>query len=202
MLPPDIFTDEVLIELAPEVRLTAIGLRLHADDQGRESARTEMVKAAVWPLSEEITLEVLETHLLRLDQAGYITLYAAAGRTYYAITEWPAVSHAARSRHPAPPAPSTRPSFQSTSGSSPEDFTAGERERAESENGEGEGAWRDAEGISGNSKLPPSKFCPEHPVGTYKPCGPCGTARQQASIWDARKRAQAQAEFDDVDPTH
>jgi hypothetical protein len=205
-LPVDIFTDERLIELPHEVRLTAIGLRLNADDHGRGSARRELLKAAVWPLTESITLDVIESHLVDLDDLEYIHLYKADGRELYSVTDWPAVSHPIPSKFPAPPAPADRARRPEFSGAPLAGLSAGEREseresgwRDPAEGEEGEGAWRDAEGLAGNPHAAPSKFCHEHPRGTLQPCGPCGTAREQNKLWEKRKRAQARAEFEGTD---
>lgn len=159
-VPPDIFTDEDLMALPIPVRLTAIGLRLHADDYGRESTNTALLKASLYPTTAEISEEVLIEHLLQLEEAGYIALYHDASRTYYALADWPAPSHPKRSKFPEPP-PSA---FQKTAGRSLEDFSAWERE------GEREG-----ESPAG---IPPSPFCPVHrPNGTRNDCRHCGTAR-------------------------
>ncbi|MCU1418696.1 MAG: hypothetical protein JWP32_2870 [Schumannella sp.] len=169
-LPPDIFTDEDLMLLAPEVRLTGIGLRLHADDEGRESTTWWMLKASIWPGHPEITEDVLVDHLLLLDAAGYIGIYQAAGRTYYAVREWPSVSHREPSKHPAPPADL----FRNRSGTSPEDFPAWEREG-------GRGREGAAERPAG---MPPSPFCRVHqPLGTEADCRHCGTARLAHDQW-------------------
>ncbi|MGV3712240.1 hypothetical protein [Pseudolysinimonas sp.] len=160
-VPPDIFTDEDLMQLPIPVRLTAIGLRLHADDHGRESTTTALLKASLYPTTEEISEEEIVEHLLLLDEAGYIGIYADGSRSYYALADWPAAQHPKASKFPPPP-PET---FMKTSGSPPEDVMAWERE--------GEGA---SEG--GPAGVPPSPFCPVHrPNGTRRDCRHCGTAR-------------------------
>ncbi len=174
MLPPDIFTDEDLIALPIDVRLTAIGLRMHADDHGRETTTPWMVRAAIWPGHPEMTEDVLIEHMLTLDDAGYIGIYSAGERTYYALRDWPSVSHPAPSRHPAPPADL----FRNRSGTGPDSFSAGERgserERETSEE------WRE-ESPAG---IPPSPFCRIHqPYGTERNCRHCGTARLAHEQW-------------------
>jgi hypothetical protein len=34
----------------------------------------------------------------------------------------------------------------------------------------------------------PPLGCPEHPHGTFKDCGPCGTARRRHDRWVAQER--------------
>ena len=168
MLPPDIFTDERLAILPHAVRLTAIGLRANADNWGRESANPALVKAALWPLMDSVTIEDVFDHLCTLRDAEYLWLYEDGERWVYALVDWPAVSHKSdeRARFPPPPAPS---------GSPPETFSAGETE--------GEGEEEPAVGYSPGS-LPPSRYCPQHrPHGTFARCGPCGTARERHARW-------------------
>lgn len=169
-LPPDIFTDELLLNLPLEVRWTAIGLRMHADDFGRETANARLIASSVWPLNPEMTDETVEEHLLDLDEAGYIVIYAAAGRTFYAIADWPSVSHPVRSKFPPPPE-----RLQSASGASPEHFSAVEGERE----------WRASGGAGeGPAGIPPSPFCKLHqPSGTHANCRHCGTARLAHEQW-------------------
>ncbi len=178
MLPPDIFTDERLAVLPHTVRLTAIGLRANADNWGRESANPALVKATLWPLRADVTAEDVFDHLVTLREVGYLHLYEAEdGRWVYALVDWPAVSHKTdeRCRFPAPP-----------SGDLPETFSAGEEER--------EGGEEPAFGYLPGS-VPPSRFCPEHrPMGTFKKCGPCGTARAQLAIWQEGAEAHAREE--------
>lgn len=191
MLPPDIFTDELLIDLPLEVRWTAVGLRMHADDHGRETANPLLLKSSIWPASPEITPDSIVDHLLLLDQVGYIAIYAAGGRNFYAVAEWPVVSHPARSRIPEPPAGA----FQSASGGPPESFSAGER----GERDEREWAAGAEERPPGSAlDLSPSPFCKIHqPNGTTNDCRHCGTARLAHDHWIERRRAEERARMDD-----
>ena len=168
-LLPDQFRDERLLPLPVHTRLTAIGLRLYADDEGRELATPLMIKSALWPLDRDVTEEHVEEHLLQLDEVGYLQLYALQARTFFAITDWPRVDGPVPSRFPAPP----------PSESNPDPLRVEEeRERAERESGSASGSAR-AESPSApdpDTGLP-SPFCPAHPVGTFAPCRNCGTAR-------------------------
>jgi len=150
--------------LPPVVRLTAIGLRLHADDQGRENANQRLLWASIWPLSEDVSEGDLILHLLTLEEAGYITVYSVGPRAYYQIVDWPKVDHGKPSRLPAPPL------RESSRESNREAFSAVE--------GESEGEWREESPpprtIPGSL---PSPFCRAHPDGVDQPCRNCGTAR-------------------------
>jgi hypothetical protein len=199
---PEMFRNEDLLSLSVATRLTAVGLRLYADDHGRESTTPALIKAALWPMDEEITDSVIITHLLELAYADYLAIYQVGPRSYFQLTEWPRVDHPAVSR--IPPAPLRNPS-----GNVPDGFAAGEGERRESgEGGEGEGAWRDAEWVresveGENSRTdpdsPPSPFCRSHPQGINAPCRNCGTARLRHRLWSDQQLAPTRPTFREAD---
>lgn len=168
-LPHDLWTDEDLIALPLTVKWTAVGLRMHADDEGRESVTDWMLRPSIWPGDADMTEELLVDHLLLLAEAGVIGLFESGGRTYYQMRSWPSVSHPQQSKHPQPP-PEL---FQNFAGSPPEDFSAGEGERGERGTSE--------ESPAG---IPPSPFCLVHqPNGTRQNCRHCGTARLAHEQW-------------------
>ena len=170
-LPPDIFADEDLMALPIAARMTGIGLRLHADDYGRETTNTMLLKASLWPATDEITEETLVEHLLQLDEAGYIVLYSDGAKSYYAIVDWPATSHPKPSKCPPPPPAA----FQRSAGEPLDDRSAWERE------GGSEGEAR--------AGIPPSPFCRIHqPAGTRRDCRHCGTARLAHEQWVRENR--------------
>lgn len=174
-LPLDLWTDESLIELPLTVKWTAVGLRQHADDHGRETITDWMLRPSIWPGEQQMTEELLVDHLLQLDEVGYIGLYTVGAKTYYTLRQWPAVSHPAPSKHPAPP-PDL---FQKFAGSHPDDFSAGERASGR----EGETSAERPAGI------PPSPFCRAHqPAGTTRDCRHCGTARLAHEQWIREQR--------------
>lgn len=172
-VPPDLFTDERLIALPMAVKLTAVGLRLQADDQGRETATTWQLKSNIWPGTAEVTEDALVEHLLLLEDVGYIQLYSDSTRTYYQVLDWPVPSHPARSKYPDPPR-------RNRDGMPTESFPAGERERA----GESE-AWERPPGV------PPSPFCRVHqPAGSNGvPCVRCRDARFVYDQWIREQQA-------------
>lgn len=174
-IPPDLWTDEDLIALPLPVKWTAVALRMHADDHGRETVTDWMLRPSLWP-GDPITADDLVEHLLMLDEVGYVGLYSDERRTYYQVRDWPSVSHPRDSRHPAPP-PDL---FQRFAGGSPAARSAWE--------GDGE------RGSSGDrerpASVPPSPFCRVHqPNGTEEDCRHCGTARLANQQWLAEERA-------------
>lgn len=185
-MPADLFTDEDLSILPPDVKVTALGLHLHADDQGRESTTLWRLRAAIWAGHPEVTEETLVEHLLQLDELGFIGIYSVGERTYYAIRVFPAPSHPKPSKHPAPPADL----FQRTAGSPPDDRSAWERESAEQERARGESPRWTTAGI------PPSPFCRDHqPAGSGgKPCVHCQDARLAHEMWIREDRAAGRSQ--------
>ncbi|MDQ1205061.1 hypothetical protein QE377_001420 [Microbacterium sp. SORGH_AS 862] len=180
---PDAFLKPRLLMLSPQARLTEIGLRLYADNYGRELAMSRLLTAAIFPLDRDMREEDMDRILLELDDAGCIVLYSASGQDYYQMTDWPAVQHpGAKSNHPDPP------------DSSHEPFMNGSREL----HGEGEGV-RVSEGERASESggglhdtlMPPSPFCNAHRAtgGTDTPCRACGRARMQRKVFDDQQMA-------------
>lgn len=189
-LPPDILLDRRLITLSPEVKWTAIGLRMYVDEHGREVLDPHLLRSAIWPAQPEITTEMVEDHVLLLDQLGYIVIYAAGGETLFAMARWGKLSHPEPSLYPPPP-PDL---IQKDSGIRPDRFPAVEWE---SEGASAEGASVGA-GPSGiDPDWFPSPFCSEHPMGIDGDCRQCGTARLRLKLLERQYRAQARAEVRD-----
>lgn len=179
---PDAFLSPRLLTLTPEARLTEIGLRLYADNYGRELAMSRLLLAAIFPLSRDMRDEDMDKILIELDDAGCIELYDAGGMTYYQVTEWPAVQHPGpKSRHPEPPPDASHEPFMNGSRSSHGEGE-GERERARERGREGEPEG----GLHDHAQEPPSPFCPAHRStgGTDNPCRGCGRARMQRKVYD------------------
>lgn len=182
VVTPEGFSRDELLSLRPEVRLTEIGLRLYADDHGREKVNQRLMLARLYPMDREMREADIDEHLLQLDDAGAIVVYDAGGETYFAVTDWPKVDRPQDSRHPSPPSRSNRDSF-----------VAGERESErewarESERGSsGERGHARSDRDSG----PPDMFCPAHPDGTYDPCRQCGVHRLRRKKWDEAQMEEA-----------
>jgi hypothetical protein len=197
------FTDETLMGLPAKVRLTGVGLRFAADDEGRASATAAVLRGLLWPLDPDMTDDLMDEHLLALADAGYIVLYAVEGRTYLVLADWPAVDRPRPSRLPAPP---PRESLASLSRHPREDFAVvggGGRQEEAAQRAEGEEARRAEAGAAGEGAAgggadatrdlrEPSPFCRRHPDGSERPCGPCGSARKRHDFW-LRDQHQAEA---------
>ncbi|RRD61359.1 hypothetical protein [Leucobacter sp. OH1287] len=102
-LPPSDFTDPKFAALPALVRMTAAGLRMFADDEGRGLVRLRSMIAEIYEYDLSVTEHVMEDHLLQLDDAGWLTLYQADGMSLFQIRYWPPVPHMRPSDLPAPP---------------------------------------------------------------------------------------------------
>jgi len=179
--PPTMWTDEVLIELPGLVRLTGLGLRHYVDDEGRGSARAQLIRSDLYPLDESMTTDVIDEHMQQLEAAGYLTQYVVDGRWCLQLTEWPKVDRGTPSRIPAPP--TAREEFASGS-RTPRESLAVEEERKEGGGRQVGGQGQEVGGSRSAATSEPSPFCSKHqPWGTDEKCGPCGGARKRHELW-------------------
>lgn len=109
---PDICTSEVMAGLPADLERTFVRLWTHCDDEGRCVDNALLIKAAIYPLHEEVSADVLDDDLGSLSRAGLIVRYKVDGRRYLAICSWEEYQHPQRgreSKYPPPPAPSRTP---------------------------------------------------------------------------------------------
>lgn len=180
--------------LPPMVRVTAEGLRMHADDHGRGWVEFRQILADVWPETSEVTESVLVDHLLILAEADVIVLYEHRGRSCYAFTEWARVDRANTTRVPDPPP------FARVSRESREEFVAGERgsERERESARAGESGRETQSARMSREELPPDPFCPDHPGGVLEPCIACQNARlRNKHFLDLRRWDMRQGDDDE-----
>lgn len=186
---PETFALPALVKLPPAVRLTEVGLRMHADDHGRGRVRLRHILADVFPETSEITEAVLVDHLLQLAEADVIVLYEDGDESCFEFVDWPRVDRAGKSNVPPAP-PRARSSRRSR-----ESFVAGESERErEGESGR-EREWaseseseREPASRMSREGLPPDPFCAEHPGGVEFPCIACQNARLRNQHYKDRMR--------------
>jgi hypothetical protein len=94
-------------QLSRDCRLHFIGLWTYADDEGRGIDDFRLLKAALWPLDEDVSTGVVEAWQIELEQAGRLVRYTVGGRPYFQIVGWHDHQHPNRkqeSTHPAPTA--------------------------------------------------------------------------------------------------
>lgn len=186
------------VEAPHEAKLTAMTLWLTTDVNGRREALPSLIAADAYP--GEAATDRVETHLLMLDESGFLSLYQAEGSTWLQL-ERPLKSDRRGAVADCPPPPHDRPWKSMAVGG------AGERarERTTRESAERAREWAEWEAEQERGGPPrrpvlldaPPIGCPEHPNGRFKDCGPCGTARRRHDKWVAQVRyGEAVEEFE------
>lgn len=107
-IKPQFFTSLTLAELGAHARLTFAGLWTHVDDEGRCINEPRLIKAAVWPLDDDVHVSDVERYVDELAKRGLVTLYTNAARRYLAVTTWAehqSISRPTASQHPGPDDP-------------------------------------------------------------------------------------------------
>lgn len=87
-IKPDAFHSDSLSELDRGVRWTFAGLWTYCDDEGRARCDIRLIKAALYPLDDDVSLSVLLADLDELERVGCLCRYEVAGRKYLHIPGW------------------------------------------------------------------------------------------------------------------
>lgn len=75
-IKPAFFASEDIAAIRPyRARLTFVGLWTHVDDNGRCRDNPRLIRAAVWPLEDDVTLADVEDDLAELARLGRIRRY-------------------------------------------------------------------------------------------------------------------------------
>lgn len=85
---PEFWTDETMAELPRDVRLLFLGLLNHVDDAGRCVDNERLIKAAVFPLDDDIDSSTVRRWLDDLSTTRRVVLYEAAGRRYLQVANF------------------------------------------------------------------------------------------------------------------
>lgn len=85
---PEFWTDETLAELTRDVRLLFLGLLNHVDDEGRCVDNEKLVKAAVFPLDDDVDSTIVRRWLDELSTTRRVVLYEVAGRRYLQVANF------------------------------------------------------------------------------------------------------------------
>lgn len=98
---PDICLDEVLCEVSARAERTFVRLWTHLDDAGRCVDNPKLIKAALYPLHDDMTAAEVDTDLWELIAHGLLLRYEADGKKVLAAkpTSW---GERQRPKHPTP----------------------------------------------------------------------------------------------------
>lgn len=88
MLHPEYFTSEALAAVPIPARLTFAGTWVYVDDHGRGKDSAALVKAAVWPLDDDVTRHDVEGHLSALAERGLLCRYEVDGARLLHVVSW------------------------------------------------------------------------------------------------------------------
>lgn len=169
-IKPTFWSDEKVGLLPRDVRMTFLGLiSALADDHGRLVGNARIVRGAVYPYDDDVTVADIEAHLVTLAGAGRIMRYQVAGSDYIAIANWSRhqrVDKPSPSLLPAPPASFVERSTNGTGSDSANDpgtlptDRKGEG-REEEREGEKDRRRSGAEGLPAGSATSPTGGSPE-----------------------------------------
>ena len=87
-IKPDAFTSESLSQVPRGIRWTFAGLWTYADDEGRARDDVRLIKAALYPLDDDVALATVADDLKQLEAVGCICRYEVAGRSYLHMPNW------------------------------------------------------------------------------------------------------------------
>lgn len=102
-IKPDAFMSDSLSRVPRGVRWTFAGLWTYLDDEGRGRDDVRLIKAALYPLDDEVTLSMLADDLKHLEHIGCICRYEVDGKAYVHAPRWDdhqRVSHPTASKLP------------------------------------------------------------------------------------------------------
>lgn len=87
-IKPDAFLSESLCSIPRETRWTFAGLWTYADDDGRARDDVRLIKAALYPLDDSVSLADMEDDVALLTEIGGVCRYLVDGRRYLHMPKW------------------------------------------------------------------------------------------------------------------
>ena len=103
---PDICLSATMADLSARYERTFVRLWTHCDDHGRCVDNSRLIKAAIYPLLDAMTPDVLDEELRVLSDAGLILRYEVAGKRLIQVVSWDEFQHPNRPKDSKFPAPS------------------------------------------------------------------------------------------------
>lgn len=85
---PAICTSDSLAAIPAALERTYVRLWTHCDDEGRCPDHPKLIKAAIYPLHDDITAESLDIELDSLATKGFIVRYESEGVRYLQVVAW------------------------------------------------------------------------------------------------------------------
>jgi len=85
---PELCTSETMAAVSAVAERTFVRLWTHCDDEGRCKDNPKLLKAALFPLHDDVTPADLDAHLWELSDRGLIVRYSVAGDPYLHVPSW------------------------------------------------------------------------------------------------------------------
>lgn len=85
---PEICTSETMARLTAVEERTFCRLWTHLDDEGRAVDNPRLIKAAIYPLHDDMTADAVDAILDALAAEGLIVRYVVDGKRYLAVPSW------------------------------------------------------------------------------------------------------------------
>lgn len=105
---PEAFTSLSLSDVDRSIRWTFAGLWTHCDDDGNAAWDPRLLKAAIYPLDDTVTPEVVTADMVELERIGAVCFYDVNGRRYVHVPAWHEHQHPNRKvASKLPPCPKT-----------------------------------------------------------------------------------------------
>jgi hypothetical protein len=103
---PEFFTSLAIGDLSERARLAFIGIWTYVDDYGRGTDDPRLVKAAVFPLDDRISVRDVAKIIDELAAACRLQRYEVDGRRYFVVVNWnehQKIDRRSASKLPPPP---------------------------------------------------------------------------------------------------
>lgn len=92
-LKPEAATSETLCQVDRSIRWTFGLLWTYCDDEGRAVLNPRLIKAALYPLDDDVTAEVISYELSELRRIGALCVYEIGGKEHLHVPSWPEHQH-------------------------------------------------------------------------------------------------------------
>lgn len=103
-IKPEFFTSIAIANLSRDARLMFIGMWTHVDDDGRCIDEPRLIKAALFPLDDDLDYSVIDELMGELEAKGRMVRYEVEGRRYVQIVgfkEHQKIDRHTPSKHPS-----------------------------------------------------------------------------------------------------
>jgi hypothetical protein len=87
-IKPEFWANDQITSLSIGARLLFIGIWNFSDDSGIHSSKSRTLKAAVFPMDDEITSASVDDMIIELIEQDLVRNYVVNGKGYIRVTGW------------------------------------------------------------------------------------------------------------------